>query len=194
EARRLFVKFDAWLTHEIPLIREAFPDVPWIFLYREPEEVLVSHQRMPGLHMVPGEIPSLRARHAFNAGESTWMQYRAQVLGSILEAGASQHQPGTSRLVHYRELPDAVFDAVTNCFGLDLSPGEIAAMQAVTQRNAKRPLENFQPDREGKQSAVDESISAVCASWATAPYQYLEILRARQPVCHAPPRNQPVCP
>ena len=39
--RRMFVKFDAWATRHLSVIRQAFPTVPWIFLYRDPVEVLV---------------------------------------------------------------------------------------------------------------------------------------------------------
>ncbi len=38
----------------LPLIREAFPGTPWIFLYRDPLEVLVSQARLRGRTMSPG--------------------------------------------------------------------------------------------------------------------------------------------
>jgi len=43
----LYIKTDCWHIHQIDLIREAFPEVPWIFLYRDPIEVMVSQQRVP---------------------------------------------------------------------------------------------------------------------------------------------------
>ncbi|MTI25876.1 sulfotransferase family protein, partial [Fulvivirga kasyanovii] len=50
----LFIKWDSWHLAYYELIRQAFPGVPAIFLYREPVEVLQSHQRVRGMHMVPG--------------------------------------------------------------------------------------------------------------------------------------------
>ncbi len=54
DERRFFIKFDSWHVLELPLILEAFPDVPWIFLYRDPTEVLVSHTTERGSQMLPG--------------------------------------------------------------------------------------------------------------------------------------------
>lgn len=51
---RYFVKFDAWHTLALPLVRGAFPDIPWIFVYRDPVEVMVSQMRRPASWTVPG--------------------------------------------------------------------------------------------------------------------------------------------
>ncbi len=34
--QRLVVKLDAWNIGELALLRECFPDTPWLFLYRDP--------------------------------------------------------------------------------------------------------------------------------------------------------------
>src|SRR5439155_24789392 len=57
EESHFFVKLDAWHTLDLPLIQRAFPDVPWLFLYRNPVEVMVSHARQPGSQLVPGMLP-----------------------------------------------------------------------------------------------------------------------------------------
>ncbi len=44
----LIVHFDAWHAIMLPLIRAAFPGVPFEFLYRDPTEVLVSYARLGG--------------------------------------------------------------------------------------------------------------------------------------------------
>jgi mannose-6-phosphate isomerase-like protein (cupin superfamily) len=43
-----FIKLDAWHIHKLPLLRRVFPATPWIFVYRDPIEVLVSQLRQPG--------------------------------------------------------------------------------------------------------------------------------------------------
>ena len=50
------LKLDAWSACSLGIVRRAFPDVPWVFLYREPVQVLASHFRRCGAHMVPGAI------------------------------------------------------------------------------------------------------------------------------------------
>jgi len=56
DERAYVLKFDAWNACSLGIVRRAFPDVPWLFLFREPVEVLVSHMRQRGAHMVPGAI------------------------------------------------------------------------------------------------------------------------------------------
>src|ERR1700736_3517726 len=38
EETRYYLKFDSWHIHDFPLIREAFPNTPWIFVFRDPAE------------------------------------------------------------------------------------------------------------------------------------------------------------
>src|SRR5271166_2775407 len=45
--QQLFVKFDPVCIMDFSLLRRVFPGVPWIFVYRDPVEVMVSHLRGP---------------------------------------------------------------------------------------------------------------------------------------------------
>lgn len=86
---QLFVKFDAWNALHFPLMRVAFPEVPWVFLYRDPVEVLVSAIRQRGLHTTPGFLDA--ALFGMDGQEAFAMppeEYVARVLGAIYEAGA----------------------------------------------------------------------------------------------------------
>lgn len=44
----VFFKIQSIGTHSISLWTQAFPDVPWVFVYRDPVEVLVSHLKHGG--------------------------------------------------------------------------------------------------------------------------------------------------
>ena len=55
--RHYFIKLDSWHTLALPLFRRAFPSVPWVFLYRDPVEVLVSQMRQRGAQTVAEIIP-----------------------------------------------------------------------------------------------------------------------------------------
>ena len=41
ENRHCVVKLDSWHVLALPLFRRAFPQVPWVFLYRDPIDVMV---------------------------------------------------------------------------------------------------------------------------------------------------------
>ena len=59
EEEHFFVKFDSWSVLDLPLIERAFPDTKWIFMYRNPVEVIVSNLREPGIQMIPGAIEAI---------------------------------------------------------------------------------------------------------------------------------------
>ncbi len=83
--RHYVVKLDCWHTLALPLFRRAFPDVPWVFLYRDPVEVLVSQMRQRGMQMVPQYLPP--GFYGIADTDATMDEdYCARVLGVICRA------------------------------------------------------------------------------------------------------------
>jgi hypothetical protein len=174
-----FIKLDSWHTADLPLIQRAFPGVPWIFLYRDPVEVMVSHQNMPGSQMILGVL----ARGIEILPEDVLRQisqeeYRARVLARIC-AAALEHRNQDGLFVHYRQLPEAVFQLLENHFGVAPSEAEILRMRHVAEFDAKTPGLPFASDRARKRREASESIHAVTARWLTPIYEKLEVLRWR---------------
>ena len=56
-SRRWFVKLSASSALDLPLFRRAFPAVPWIFVHREPAEVIGSQLRTRGRSWHPPSPP-----------------------------------------------------------------------------------------------------------------------------------------
>lgn len=140
---RLFVKFDSWHSLHIGLIRDAFPDVPTIFLFRDPAEVIASHIRQRGMQMLPGVIPELIDEAA--GGEALTMsaeEYCGHVIGRICD-GAIENS-GEMIFVNYSELPNAVPERIAEHFGQTFSEDEIAAMSLAAARDAKSPSIPFE--------------------------------------------------
>lgn len=50
------IKLDSWHLHFYEQLRAWFPDTPFFFLSRKPDEVLASHKKKAGLHSIPGMI------------------------------------------------------------------------------------------------------------------------------------------
>src|SRR5438067_13275994 len=101
DERHYFIKLDSWHTVALPLFRRAFPEVPWIFLYRDPVEVLVSQLRMAGMQMIPGMLgPNLfgiEPSHRLQRPED----HCARVLASICEPVLQQYSKAAASLVNY---------------------------------------------------------------------------------------------
>ena len=92
--QRYFVKLDCWHTLALPLFRRAFPAVPWVFLYRDPVEVLVSQLRIPGTQMIPGSVgPDLYGLER-SYGPGTAEDYYAQVLAKVTEPAVAHYAAG----------------------------------------------------------------------------------------------------
>jgi gluconate kinase len=140
--RHCVVKLDAWSVLDLELVRRAFPSVPWIFLHREPTEVLASHQRHAGFHMRPGSLGP--ATLGVDPPPADTSEYGAFVLGRIL-AAAADGADDRHCFVGYDELPGAVADVIAPHFGLPLDDADCAAMAAAAARDAKDPSRPYSP-------------------------------------------------
>ncbi|GAA5120284.1 hypothetical protein JIN84_20565 [Luteolibacter yonseiensis] len=175
--RGLFVKLDAWHVFDLPLLRRAFPDTPWIFLYRNPVEVMVSAIGNPGMHLVPGMIgvtvPGIDPDEAMRMPQA---EYIARVLAAVMLAGLEHLGPLGGKAINYDSLPEGVFSSIAPHFGLSLSPARMEAMKAVTAFHAKAPCFNFEPDSESKRNAAGGEVTALCAALLNPIYEQLRKL------------------
>ena len=134
------VKFDSWHIHDLPLIHRAFPETPWIFVHRDPVEVLVSQLRQPGLQMM--ERSGLSGPDA-----------GVRVLRGFLTAAVAARDIPHGLLVNYQELPGAIGGRIAAHFGIRLTEQEEAGIREAAQLDAKNPYASFVPDSVGKQEA-----------------------------------------
>jgi hypothetical protein len=178
EERRYFIKFDSWNTLDLAAIKDAFPDVPWIFLYRDPVEVIVSQMRQRGSHMVPGTIEGILPD--VTPDEIRRMQpeeYCARVLGRVCAVALEHAGDDRALLVNYDELPGAVTSKIARHFDLDLTRDELDQMQHAAEFNSKTPQMYFEPDSLRKRSEATASILRAEDSWVRPVYDRLEHVR-----------------
>lgn len=163
-ARRLVIKLDSWHSLALPLFRRAFPDTPWIFLYRDPIAVMLSQARMRGLHTVAGAVACL-SDVAGEAPLSTEFHI-ARVLARICEAALAHRALGGGLFVDYATLPDAVEKVILPHFGIVPDMAENAAMLRTATRDAKTPALAFARNRDGAAAAspaIRDATEAVLA-------------------------------
>lgn len=174
QARHFFVKFDSWHTLALPLIQKAFPDVPWLFLYRDPIKVLVSHARQRGAQMAPG----LLAPEWFGWDRQTITQfsldeYCARVLASISQA-AVQHRNANALFVNYCQLPAAVWTEIAGHFQLEYAAPEVEQMRQAAQFDAKTPGLFFVDDTPSKNQLATVALRQLAEQWLMPLYRTLE--------------------
>jgi hypothetical protein len=166
------VKLDAWSVRERPVVREALPGVPWVFLYRDPAEVIASHARLPGMHMIPGALPPGVLGVERDPAAST-EEYSARVLAALCDS-ALEHLDGDARLVAYADLPEAVMTQVAPHFGLAAGPQERRLMLDAARYDAKRRGERFDPTPR----PVSPAARAAADRWTAGAVAELDRLRA----------------
>lgn len=179
--KHLFVKFDSWHTLCLPLIQRAFPDVPWIFLYRDPVEVLVSHHLQIGGQMVPGMLePAFFGWDPQSVSQMDRREYGAQVLGKICDAALEQARAGRGKLINYHQLPAVAWRDLANYWSVAYSPEAIEAMNRACQFQAKNPALPFADDTEIKKQATTDEIRQLSRKWLDKVYRDLEACRLKQ--------------
>jgi len=183
--RHLIMKFDCWHIGQLPLIARAFPETPWVFLYREPRAVLASHLRQRGVHTVPTLVDPAHFGLSLDEALATPpADYCARVLGTTCVAAADamdgrfgMETAARGLLVNYADLPNAVIDEILPYFGVDSTPDACATMLAVAQRHSKRPEQNFSSALDAPPLSAEAE--AAVAWHMDAAYTRLEALRAQ---------------
>jgi hypothetical protein len=175
--RRVVVKLDAWAILVLPIIRVACPDTPVVFIHRDPVEVLVSHRRHRGFHMIPGTLdPAHLGPPAGDRPSTDLNEYGAFVLGRLLAAAVEHLEPG-DLVVDHAQLPQAIADAVAPHFDLTIDAEGQRRIAAAATRDAKNPVLPYADDRTVTHARADAHLRAVVDRW-TRPA--LEALRARR--------------
>jgi hypothetical protein len=153
--RRIVVKWNAWDLFHGPLIDAAFPGVPQVLLFRDPEEILASHARSAGRHMA-GD-PSLEPLHPAFAHRSAdgLLGWRIKVLDALSRTMLDRAgQPGAMPL-DYAKLDAAAIDAACRHFGLEPSADARARIAQRQRFHSKAPDQRFEADGAQKRQWFD---------------------------------------
>jgi hypothetical protein len=172
--QHFFVKFDSWHTLELPLIRRAFPHVPWVFLYRDPVQVLVSHSRQRGAQMVHGLLPpAWLGLDWVSLGNRSPDEYTARVLARICQA-AVDHRDEQALFLNYRRLPVSLWTELATHFGVVYTPAEINCMQEKAGFDAKNPGQTFVNDQATKTQSATPTMRLLADQWLASVFAAME--------------------
>ncbi|MFD2288925.1 sulfotransferase family protein [Pedobacter petrophilus] len=174
--KHLFIKTDSWHIHFMPLIRRLYPDVPFILLYRKPDEVIRSHQKFRGMQAVPGVVPNeLLGIEAGAVDPADFDGHTAKVLENYLEAfvNAVKADPLTL-LVNYNEGIMAIMQRFCNFANVALNNDDWAQINTRSHFHAKHPGQVF------SEVQPKETVPAYQHE-AFKQYEQLEVLRLAQP-------------
>lgn len=136
EERHLFIKLDSWHIASLPLFRRAFPDTPFLFMYREPDKVLASHRRQRGRQMVPGLVNAALPRSASLPDASGDLDaYCVSVLEYFF--GCACLHAGELIFINYRQMPQLAWEGLPDLLGVPLAPEILDAMRRRASQHSK---------------------------------------------------------
>jgi hypothetical protein len=146
---QMVIKWNAWDIFRWDLIRAVYPDVPTLFLVRNPVEILTSHQRSVGRHM-SGDLPIVGFHPAFSIASETTsvLDFRIQVLQGLLSEMCKQYLSPEVRVVDYQSLEVKALLNVASHFNLQINPVELIKMQERMRFHSKTPGKVFHSDHE----------------------------------------------
>lgn len=157
EQKNLIVKLDAWSIFKASYLRSVFPEIPFALLYRNPGEVLRSHQKMAGMHMVPNLIPSsVFGITSKEIQKISFQQYQALVLEKYFQGFLDFYEADSDIIMlNYNDGMKNVIERFIYFIDVDFSENEINLMLERLKKHSKNENVAFVGD-----SYKDDVLSA----------------------------------
>ena len=165
----MIIKWNAWDIFRWEIIRELYPQVPVIFLVRDPVEILASHQRSAGRHMA-GDISLTNLHPVFGrvSDEQTLLAWRTDVLGALLGEMDMFKQDNAILRLDYKQVD--LQGILKICEHLGVCP----ALEKFTHRltlHSKTPQVVFSSDVQIKQDIFSYEDKASIQQALIQPYE-----------------------
>jgi hypothetical protein len=131
------IKLTSWNVLFVDVIRAAFPDTPWLFLYREPLEVLASQEQRPARWLSDAGFVTMLA-HARKLSGARAMNREESVAAALTAYGeAALRASASCNLLNYNQLPDALSIDVPARFGVVTSNAQRARIVEASRFYSK---------------------------------------------------------
>jgi hypothetical protein len=176
--QHLFIKFACCSFAQIERIKRIWPEVPWLFLYRDPIETIVSNLNdvPPWLIDEDGRVlASIVGATAVSVARMSLEELCARTIGSLYST-ARTIANGNSMLLNYNQLSMPVISSVLEFFEIRPSTKEIEAIARASGVYAKETstARRFIADSEAKQRLASDVVREMSERWAMMPYRLLE--------------------
>lgn len=185
----------------------AFPDAPWVYMFRDSHEVMQSHWKVPEadltaqqqeeevkcarLYRNPHQPPTTRtvlARVNRQYHELSRTEYCAAHLAGIsLAVLQEHHRTGMGRFINYRQMPAIMWESVlTDVFGVTMeSSAMVDNMRRLSHVYSKghqrgRDHETWTSDTLVKKRGLTHNITRAVEQFCPDTYDQLERVARRQ--------------
>jgi hypothetical protein len=149
----LFVKLDSWHVYFADTIRRLYPNVPFVMLYRSPEEIVRSHQKRRGMQAVPGLLEPELFGMSPGQLDSDADVYLGKVLAyyfsrflamtTMAMVAATATQDERAILLDYKQGSMAILDRLIALCDIVMSPEEREKVEIRSRYHSKYPEQSF---------------------------------------------------
>jgi hypothetical protein len=178
--QHLFVKFACCSFAQIERIRRIWPQVPWIFLYRDPVEIIVSNLANVPPWLQDDDrrvLASIIGVSPVAVAEMRLEELCARTIGSFYSL-AHRLLNDKGLLVNYNQLSVPVISTLLNFFKVALSSEEIETITRGSRMYSKEVSgRTFVSDADAKQKLASDLVLEMAAQWVMEPYRLLELKR-----------------
>ena len=176
--QHLFIKFACCSFSQVEHIRRIWPNVPWLFLYRDPVETIFSNMKSVPPWLVDDArrvLASITGASPAVVAEMSLEELCARTIGSFYSTAHRLANDG-GMLLNYNQLSVPVISSVLRFFNVCPSSEEMETVASGSrmyskEASATRP---FVGDANLKQQQASAFIREMAAAWAIEPYRRLE--------------------
>ena len=173
--QHLFIKFACCSFAQLERIRRIWPNVPWLFLYRDPVETIVSNMKDVPPWLIDNDRRVLSSIIGSDTSEMSLEELCARTIGSLYST-AYKLANTNSMLLNYNQLSVPVIAQVLNFFNVSLSSEEFETIARTSGVYSKEVsgTRAFIADNEKKQKLASDLVRQMSERWASGPYRLLE--------------------
>lgn len=187
ETRVLF-KFQSKLTSYLPVFLQAFPTTSWLFVFREPVQVLMSYFKEGPIENVacartqddpPHAVQQIakRGRGVNDASTLSYEDYCAAHLASLTETAVDGLQSSSMGIpVDYKGLPTNLGQIFSRRLGISMGTAEINNLNQIAGKYSKgRPgqARAWEDDSKIKQRTATDQLREAAQTFLQDSYQQL---------------------
>ena len=176
--QHLFIKFACTSFAQIERIMRIWPHVPWLFLYRDPIETIMSNIKSPPSWLLDDDWRVLASISGVSPNEVAAMSLEERCARSIgaFYSRAVALANDKSMLLNYNQLSVPVISSVLEFFNVSPSTQELEAIARASGVYSKEVSRTrpFEDDAGAKQKLASDLVREVAARWSNEPYQRLE--------------------
>mmetsp|Transcript_32825 Transcript_32825/g.48590 ORF Transcript_32825/g.48590 Transcript_32825/m.48590 type:complete len:495 (+) Transcript_32825:91-1575(+) len=189
--KRLFFKIQSIGSRNLEVFQEAFPTTPWVFVYRNPVQVMTSHleqgvshancviRRHPGGGGGDPLVKHFLNERDIDKHSLSDVEYCAAHLATITDSAvkAIERAPMMGRAVNYADLPHVLWEEVfSNHFNMEITDEQLENIKSISGVYSKGTAGRhgtFKDDTEKKERTATQEMRDASERFLDESYQLL---------------------